>query len=177
LKRIFGVLGMGALVLSCVTAQPQRAPVLSVGHYVERRPLPVHPEAEALPESIPKGESVEPLEAASCVDEAGKLQGSGACPARSGLLISEERAFRDALFRIRYKEMRSLYDADRQVWGAQRELYEERVSSLHDALRQAQPTFFEKYALQFGVVGGFLIGAGLTVGLTYALSPTVNPAP
>jgi hypothetical protein len=93
----------------------------------------------------------------------------------AGILVSEARAARDALFRIRYRELRRTYEADRQVWGAHRELYEEQIRRDREALEQARPDWWEQNDAT--VVGAitFILGAAITVGIVAAIDYVVDP--
>jgi len=131
----------------------------------ELREMPQSPRDEALPEGIPTnpGEAaVDPIEA-------------GEASPRSGILISEARAARDALFRVRYTELRRTYEADRQVWTAHRSLYEEQIRRDREALEEAQPDWWERHDGTVVGVVAFLAGAALTVGLAAAIDKTVGP--
>jgi hypothetical protein len=146
------------LFLACAGTLPT-TPTVPVGEKrVETVPLPPDPEAEKLADNVPRGDWVEPQEAGSCAP-------SPACPAKAGILVSEERASRDALFRIRYRELRTNYVSDQKVWGAQRALYEERLKLADQAIQQAQPGWFQRHGFQLGVVGGFLLGSVLTIAI------------
>lgn len=154
------------LLIGCATPAAY-VPTVAVSptKRVEMQPLPPDPSTEALPAGTPAGEWLEPLE-------------KGQPASKSGLLTSEARATRDGLFRIRYPELRRNYEADRMVWQAHRELYEERLKAADEALKKAEPGWFQQHAFQLGVVGGFLIGAATTVALTFALhSATTTPSP
>ncbi len=167
------------LVTGCATVPVAPTVLLNPAKYVEARDLPPDPALEALPPETPKGEWVEALEAGACADSSGKAL-SGApkpCPARSGLLVSEERLARDLLFRTRYTELRRVFEADRIIWSAHRELYEARIRQTEEALNKAQPNWFQQNALQIGVVGGFIIGAAMTIAITYAVEQVTTPSP
>lgn len=165
-----------ALVMSLVLANGCAAvpvvPTVRAEKRVEDRPLPPDPAVEALPEDTPKGDWVDSLEAASCLDKQGKpVPGATVpCPARNGIASSEARAARDALFRIRYLELRRDYAADRELWKAHRELYETRLEQAEDKLQKAQPNWFQQNAFALGMVGGFILGGIATVTLTYAVN-------
>ena len=118
-----------------------------------------------MPEGIPTSpgeEAVDPIE-------------EGEVAPRSGILISEARAARDALFRVRYTELRRTYEADRQVWAAHRELYEEQIRRDREALEKAQPDWWDRNdGTVIGMVA-FIAGAALTVGLAAAIDGAVGP--
>jgi hypothetical protein len=166
-----------ALVAGCATTPVVPAPLINARQVVEAKPLPPDPALEALPAGTPLGDWVEALEAASCLDKAGKPV-SGApspCPSRSGIAISEERATRDALRRIRYPELRSMYEADRQLWAAHRELYEERIRTAQEELKKAQPNWWQQHGPALGMVGGFVVGAAATIAITFAIHQSAKP--
>jgi len=162
-------------VTGCATV-PHAAPTVAINveKRVEMRPLPTDPATEALPPGTPKDDWVLPTEAGSCLDKAGKpvAGATGPCPAQSGVSLSESRAARAQLYQIRYPELRRLYEADRMVWTAHRELYEERLQQADQKIRDMQPNWLERHSLQLGIVGGFILGAALTVSLTYAVHQT-----
>jgi len=158
----------------CATVNPVAPTVpISPDKRVEEQPLPTDPAAEVLPLEIPKGEWVEPLEQGSCLGADGKVFATAPkpCPARSGIAVSEERAARDAMYRIRYKELRQNYMADRAVFAAQRLLYETRLNDANTALQNAQPNWFQRHAWELGILTGFVVGAGATVGIVYSAAP------
>ena len=151
---LLSVVVVAALIApACGGVRPTRPTVPnSVIKRVEQRPLPPDPATEPLPDGVPKVEWVRPLERGEC-EKAPKP-----CPAVSGLAISEARAFRDAKYRIRYKELRSNYGADRQVWGAHRELYETRLGLADQTIQDLQPRWWDRNKFQIGVVGGVILG-------------------
>lgn len=151
-------------LVACTPARVHVKPLVPEERRVELRDLPVQPNEEPLPADAPTEDWVEPLEAGSCTVMA------ALCPARSGLLISEGRAARDFLYRTRYAELRKVYESDRVVWSAHRELYETQLAATETALQKAQPNWFEQHAFQLGIVGGFLLGAAATVALTFAVN-------
>jgi hypothetical protein len=57
------------------------------------------------------------------------------------------------------------------VWQAHRDLYEARLKSADEALRKAEPGWWQQHGPAVGVAGGFVVGAVLTVALTYAVQP------
>ena len=165
---LLAMLGLGG----CATTQAVVTPTipLSSTQRVEEQPLPEHPDAAQLPPEIPPGEWIAQLEGGACV-----MGKNDPCPEDTGMVTSEARAFRDGLYRLRYKELRVYYEADRKVWTAQRALYEGRLNDANTALKQAQPTWFERHALEIGILSGFVVGAGATIGIVYGLAPAVQP--
>ncbi len=160
------VVGLLTLVcVGCVSQPVVRPPLVAANQRPEVRELPLDPREEVLPEGVPTlpGESVvEPIEEAEPAPMA-------------GILISESRAARDVLFRARYAELRRVYQSDRQVWAAHRELYEEQVRRDREALEAAKPDWWERHdATVVGVVA-FVAGAALTVGLAVAVDRAVGP--
>lgn len=156
-----------ALVCACAGYRPYVPTVPEGTKRVETVPLPPDPAAEPLPEGYAKGDWVEPLEAGSCLDKKGETvaEASAPCPLRSGIAISEERAYRDALYRTRYKELRTTCEADRQVMGAHRELYEGRLKLADQAIQDLQPGWWDRHKFQIGTVGGIILGAAATIAI------------
>jgi hypothetical protein len=139
----------------------------SVIKRVETRELPPNPATEPIPENIPRGDWVTTIAKGECLDTDGtpELGATNPCPAKSGIVISEERAYRSALFRIRYVEIRKTFDADRMVWSAHRELYEERLKLAGQAIEDLQPSWFDRNKLPLGVVGGVVLGIATSVAI------------
>jgi hypothetical protein len=159
-------------LVGCAQEQ-QLAPTIRESRHVESRVLPVDPAFVALPEGFSTEDWVEPLEAASCVEE-GAIVGGIQCPSRSGIVVSEARAWRDAQYRIGYQELRRLYEADRQVWQSQRELYEVQIQMDRQELERSRPRWWDrnKGLVLLGV--GLIIGAGFVVGMTAILSEVLH---
>lgn len=162
--------------VGCGAAQiPEVRPLVAVDRRPEAWDLPVDPRLEPLPEgsSSTLGEDfVEPLEAGFCVEADGEVAaGSGyPCPAQSGLLISEARALRDAAYRIRYPELRRAFEADRQIWAAQRELYEAQIAADHREIERLQPTWWETHDGEVLTAVGVVVGAVVTVAVVFAVN-------
>jgi len=112
---------------------------------VEEAPLPPDPSIEPPPDGVPSEEWVEPHE-------------PGTCSGKPGILISEGRAARDARFRIRYRELRTICEVDREVWKAHRDLYETRLGLAVRTIQSLQPGWWDRNKFQLGVVGGMVIG-------------------
>lgn len=147
-----------ALVLSgCAGATP--VPVVPDVRRVETAELPPDPAQEALPSGLPAGEWVEAMEAGSCGPTS-----RAPCPPRSGILVSEARAVRDGYYRVRYPELRRLYETDRRVWAAHRELYEQAVQTRDAAIQQLQPDWFQRNAFSLGFgAGAVIVGAVVAI--------------
>jgi len=172
--RLLHTLAIVALAFSFVACAGPRVYVPtvpdSVIKRVEERELPPDPEKEKIPEEIPKGEWVEPINKGECLDTAGTpdTEATRPCPAKDGIAMSEETAYRSGLIKIRYRELRKTYEADRMVWSAHRELYEERLKLADKAIHDLQPTWWDRNKLQFGVVGGLVLGVATSVAIIYA---------
>lgn len=148
-----------ALVLaSCAAAPPP--PVIATPRVIELHPLPPDPAEEPLPADLPPGDWVRPLDRGSCYDETGLHGGSNPCPNVDGILSSEAHAARDGYYRLRYRELRTFYEADRTTWSAQRELYEALHRQDAETIQRLQPSWFDRNALPLGIAAGFLLGAG-----------------
>lgn len=154
------------LALMGCRAAVQPPPLVSATRSPEARALPPDPAEEPLPPGTPPEETIEPLEAGSCYDGRGlRSPAAVACPSNSGLLVSEGRAVRDGFYRIRYRELRTLYVADRTTWSAHRELYEALRVRDQAEIQRLQPSFLDRYGLAVGLTAGFLLGVGGTLAL------------
>jgi hypothetical protein len=164
------------LLAGCATLQPVPLTVPESKH-VEDEPLPTDPATEKV--ASPDGDWVVPLNEEDCITKDGKLVSDAPkpCPGKGGLLFSEEKAARLKLYQIGYIQLRGNYIADRRVWLVHRELYESRLKDAGEALQRAQPSWFEKHSFQLGVLGGAVIGAGMAVGIIYAVAPAFKAAP
>lgn len=158
-----------ALVLACTAAcagLKPTPPTVPESKRAETKELPPDPETEKL-EGVPDGDWIKPLEAGACVDINGKLvpDYTVPCPVLSGILMSEAKAARFGLYKVRYVELRKGYEADRAVWAAQRELYETRLKLADQEIQELQPGWWDKNKLSVGVIGGFILGTALTVAI------------
>jgi len=174
-KRCAHLLVIGVLLLEgCVTTPAKWEPSIPVSNYVENDSLPADPTTEKI--DSPDGEWVAPLNEGDCWDEKGKLvtDAPKPCPPKGGILFSEGKATRFKLFELRYHELRGNYVVDRRVFGAQRALYESRLKDAGELIQKMQPTWFERHSFQLGILGGAVIGAGMAVGIVYAVSPVLK---
>jgi hypothetical protein len=110
------------------------------------------------------------LDRGECLDEEGnpKPNASKPCPTESGIVVSEERAYRDGFYRIEYGLLLQNYDSDRTVWSAHRELYEERLRLADRAIQDLQPGWWERNKFQLGVAGGMVLGIAASVAILAA---------
>lgn len=147
------------LALGCASA-PVPVATIPATRAPETRALPPDPAEEPLPPGTPAGEWVEPLEVGGCYDATGLHGGDTPCPRRAGILSSEARAVRDGFYRIRYRELRTFYEADRTTWSAQRELYEALRRQDQATITRMQPSWWDRNALPLGVAAGLVLGVG-----------------
>ena len=85
--------------------------------------LPPSPATLPLPADITKdGNWAEPFEAGQCSVPPVVTK---PCPAKSGILISEEKAARDYLYKISYDELRQLYTSDLKMWQTEQQVYDQ----------------------------------------------------
>jgi hypothetical protein len=181
MSKLIAAVGVAlALLLSGCGASTasQVRPLVAEDRRPEVRELPQDPRLEALPDGTPSDPPenfVEPLEAGSCVAVGSKVLPSAPCPPQSGLLVSEARAARDAMFRIRYPELRRTYEADRQVWAAHRELYEAQVAADREEIERLQPTWWTQNGFAIGTAAGFILGAAVTIAITFAVDEATSP--
>jgi hypothetical protein len=166
MNKIF-VLTIAFLGTACgATHAVNERPLVALDRRPEIAELPTDPEIEAIPEGYDTtlGEELaEPLEAGQCVDGTGVVRSEGPCPGWSGIAISEARAARNAMYRIRYRELRRGYQADRQVWAAHRELYEAQVLRDREEIENLQPTWWDRNGFIIGIAGGFILGAATAI--------------
>jgi len=149
------------LLVACAAPSSVRAPLVEAGRVVEARALPPDPSTEVLPEGTTPGDWIEPM-------------AEGLRAPKDGLLVSEERAARDILYRSRYRELRTLYEADRQVWVAHRALYEGQLVRLNDEVDSLQPNWWDRHGTAMSALGGIVLGSGLTIAVIYALVPAAQ---
>ena len=152
-------------------------PLVAEDRRPESRDLPIDPQVESIPEGYDTtfGEDhIEPLEEGSCVAESGEAVSVGPCPSWSGIAISESRAARDVMYRSRYRELRRTYDADRQVWAAQRELYEAQIVRDREEIGNLQPTWWEQHDGTVLTALGVIVGAAITVAITFAVEEATD---
>lgn len=159
---------------ACAATQtPEVRPMVAEDRRPEARELPADVRDEPLPEGTPTtpGEDyVMPVERGQCLNDEGTAVSEGPCPDQSGLVVSEARANRDALYRIRYREMRTTYESDRRVWSAHRELYEAQIAADREEIASLQPTWWERHDGTILTAVGVIVGAAITVAITFAVN-------
>lgn len=179
-KLLLGVVvALALLTFGCGAATSAEVrPLVADARRPEARELPPDPRVEALPDGTPADPPenfVEPVEVGSCVAVGSKVLPSAPCPSQGGILVSEARAARDGMFRIRYPELRQTYEADRQVWAAQRELYEAQIAADREEIERLQPTWWDRNGFAIGTAAGFIIGAAVTIAITFAVEEATTP--
>lgn len=169
--------------LGCGAAQtPEVRPLVAEDRRPEAVALPTDVRDEPLPIEVPRvpgEEYVVPIERGGCIPAAGYQLSEtepdaenyieGPCPLESGVMVSEARANRDALYRIRYRELRDTYEADRRVWSAHRELYEAQLALDQKNIARLQPSWWEKNDATISAVLGIFLGAATTIAITFAV--------
>lgn len=164
---MFVVFGCGA------TTSSEHRPIVAEDRRPEARDLPPDAVIEPLPAGVPTEPSenyVMPFESGFCISGDGTDRAEGPCPLISGIVVSEARAMRDATYRIRYPELRQLYQSDRQVWTAHRELYESQIVADREEIERLRPTWWERNDMAIGIAIGLVTGAAITVAITYAVN-------
>jgi len=152
--RRLSALSLAALTACATAPKPPPAPFIPEARRPEVRTLPPNPREETLQFSGP--ELVKPLEKGQTVVE-------------PGLWASEARVARDVLFRTRYDELRRVYEADRLVWSAHRDYYEERLHLAGEEIEKLQPTWWDRNKETVLFIAGTLVGFGVTLGITQAV--------
>jgi len=176
------IIVMALLVFGCGASQsPEVRPAVAEDRRPEMRELPVDAATEPLPEDTPRDlpeNYVVAVERGECIPEDGIPVNPeepahtipGPCPTESGLFVSEARANRDAIYRIRYPELRRTFEADRQAWSAQRELYEAQIAADREEIENLQPTWWERHDGTILTAVGVVVGAAITVAITFAVN-------
>jgi hypothetical protein len=157
---------LAVAVVGCASAPRPRPFTIAEEQWVERRDLPPSPRDEELadiPADDPGEGYVEPYE-----------PGATDNPTVPGLVVSESRAARDALFRIRYDELRALYGADRLVWQAHRDAYELRLRMAAERIEELQPDWWDEHGWQVTGILGLVLGAAATIGIAAALDGALS---
>jgi hypothetical protein len=179
LRKLFIVLAL--LAMGCGAAQTAVRPLVAEDRRPEARELPIDVRDELLPDGTPTepGEDyVMPVTAGECIPEHGMTVPPsdeeqvipGPCPTQDGILVSEARANRDALYRVRYRELRDTAEADRRVWSAHRELYEAQIAADREEIANLQPTWWERHDGTVLTAVGVVVGAMITVAITFAVN-------
>jgi len=126
--------------------------------------LPERPDADAIPSAA---SWVIPMEAGETVPDG-----------RSGILMSQEKAMRSARYIVSYDELRRLYEVDLNTWGREREIYESYLiaseAETKRAWTAAERSWFDRNAPHLALIGGFVVGAVLTVSIVAAVQGTEN---
>ena len=174
--RFVSIILIGSLILNGCATVPPPTPVVpdNPDKRVEEQPLPVDPAAMVPPAQLPKEEWVEPLEAGGCVGADGASAVPHPCPNHSGIFMSEMKAWRLTQYELRYKELRLDYQSDQKVWSAQRALYEKQILVAEAKLKAAEPDWYQQHKMDLGILGGFVLGAGVSVGITYSITRAVK---
>jgi hypothetical protein len=163
------------LLAGCSTPQMYR-PSYPPLNPVEAAPLPPDPTDAEPPAELEKGDWIEAIERGQCADISGRVPEGATkpCPLKSGILSSEARAWRDGQFRLRYKELRLNYEADRKVWSAHREFYDAQSKADLKALQDAQPNWWDRNKFTLGVTGGIILGVAASVAILAATDGNGN---
>lgn len=147
---------------ACAEVRVPVAPLIPPARWIESTTvLPPDPAQEPIPADMPKGDFLDPISK----DDPSP---------RDGYVLSEERAHRDALYRVRYKQIAAYYSADRSIWEAHRSLYEQMHERDVEELRKLAPTWWSQHQGTLCALGGMLLGSALTVGIVYAVSPATK---
>lgn len=146
-------------LLGCSRPAPNIPPTVPIGeqHRPEMRELP--PDPGATPPT-PSEDWALPIEAATCTTPEQYV-----FDVPAGIELSEEKVERCLLYRTRYNEMRTIYESDRMVWGAQRELYEERLRLAGEEIYNLQPDWWDENKFAIGAAIGVVLGIGVSLGV------------
>lgn len=129
--------------------------------YVEQKELPESPATEPIAK---KDDWVKALPASVCIDEKGVERRT-----EHGIVMSPQKAARAKRWQDAYKNLRGLYDLDRQVFGQHRIIYDERMGQANEEIERLSPSWWDENKGTFGWGAGFIAGAAATIAIVYAV--------
>jgi hypothetical protein len=148
------------LILStaCATTEIKREDYIPRDKWPEEvTKLPDDADKMEVPEKLKKAEWAKPIKKGQVAKEA-------------GVLMSPAKAWRFGQHKIEADALRDLDVADRNVWGAQRALYENQIHEDKKEIDKLQPTFWDRYGVPIMTTVGFVVGAGVTIGIAAAIN-------
>lgn len=157
-----------AFVVGCGAARPPVSYTIPERRWIEAEPLPADVATEPLPGPV------HGLESDVAPYEPGLVPGDEGYVDWTGLVVSEARARRDALYRIRYRELRAFYEADRRVWVAHREAYETRLQLAADRILSLEPSWWDQHDGEILGILGAVLGAAAVIGIAAALDAAIG---
>lgn len=147
------------LAVGCSSAVPPQAKKRTLPEPLVAAKLPERPDAKPIP---PKDNWTVAVAAGDVVPIN-----------RGGILLSLEKGARASRYIISYNELRGLYEIDLRTWGRERKIYERHLTmSEAETARwreKAKRTWWENHDGQFGLIGGVLVGAAITVAIVGAV--------
>lgn len=81
-----------------------------------------------------------------------------------GIVITEKRALENAKEKIELKELRNTHAIDSRTWAFKENKYEEGLKE-RDKKIEEMNNFWQRNKFEFGVVGGFILGVGITIAI------------
>lgn len=146
--------------VGCTAARPavQFSGIPAGPRRVEDRAMPARPDSEPLPDDV---NYAEPL-----------LEGDKA--PRDGILLSPEKVARFVAIDNGYNQIFGLYESDRVTWQQQRVYYEETIDQANKEIVRLSPTWWDENKFEVGLVGGFIVGVGVTLGIVYGVDQLTN---
>ncbi len=150
------------VLVSCTKPKIESPSFILPRDRVEELKLPHDPASMPLAEGIPTEEWILPLESGECIAVDGTTSAVTPCPELSGILFSEASAMKFGMYKLSYRELRVLYENDRNVWKAHRSGYEDVIRQQQKAIIDLQPTFLQKNALTIGFISGVLLTSTTT---------------
>jgi hypothetical protein len=153
---------LAVLSIGCGAATP----VVQYGsipesQHVEARELPESPAADPIAR---ENDWVVALPASVCTDAKGVERKT-----LNGIILSPQKAARAKRWQDSYKNLRSLYDIDRQIWGQHRIIDEERMKQANKEIKRLSPSWWDENKGTFGWGTGFIAGAAATIAIVYAV--------
>ena len=154
---------LAALVAGCGGAAASPSARSTIPETLVENELPPEP-------SRPEG-GVATFPVYQCFDEAGDpVIGP---ETGEGILFSDETAAYVGHLRVSYDELRSLYSIDQRTWQREREVYSRHLEAadteIDAANERAERDWWERHGDEAGLIGGFIIGVAVTVGIVAAV--------
>lgn len=140
------ILAVLLMSVACAPVIVKREPLFDGDHVVESLTLPALPTSIDL-SKFPGNDST----------IAGVSKGDPT--PFDGILMSEFRAARDGLYRASYVELRTILEADRAEWVAQRAVYEEQLTQAAQKIADLSPGWWGQHKGAVSFIGGFFLAA------------------
>jgi hypothetical protein len=95
-----------------------------------------------------------------------------------GVLFPDESAAYVARLRVSYDEVRGLYEIDQRTWERERQIYTRHLEMADEEIQRAneraERTWWELHGDEVGLIGGFVVGVAVTIGIVAAVDATTT---